>query len=222
MATKRLIGKDGKVAKGVKGALITGNGSTALATGFYITKNVLSTGSGLPDTITSGFIFYASAVTGKTITPATAETVIPLTLTDLCDIKSASLEFTKEEVDVTTLCDDLKTYRAGFSDASGTLEGITTIGVSESIIGKFIPTIVQSVDLQDVVITDVDGDTLYLQVEVNQTSTAGENTAFYIAPVTLLSYSASAAVDGEQAFTSNFRITQDDDVKACFYEQEQA
>ena len=217
MATKRLVGKDGKVAKCIKGTAVNGNGVAALSAGYYIATSILSSGSGLPTGLEIGYIFKAD----NTIVPETGEIVIPLVFTDLCDVKSASLEFTKDEIDVTTLCDAIKTYRAGFSDATGSIEGVTTLGVTESIIGKFIPTVIQGVDLSSITITDIDGDTLFLIIEVNKESTVDEPTALYIAPVTLLSYSASAAVDGEQAYTSNFRITQDDEVKAAFFELEQ-
>lgn len=215
--TKRLVGRDGKVAKCVKGTEVTGNGTTTLTDSYYVATNILGTGSGLPTGLEVGYIFKGD----DTIIPATGEKVIPLTFTDLCDIKSASLEFTKDEIDVTTLCDAIKSYRSGFSDATGSIEGVTTIGVTEDIIGKFIPTVVQGADLDTVAITDIDGDTLFLIIEVNKESTDDEATALYIAPVTLLSYSASAAVEGDQAYTSSFRITQDDDIKACFFELEQ-
>jgi hypothetical protein len=218
MSTKRLVGKDGKVAKCTKGSAVNGDGATPLTDSYYVATTILGTGSGLPTGLEVGYIFKGD----NTITPETGEVVIPLTFTDLCDVKSASLEFTKDEIDVTTLCDAIKTYRAGFSDATGSLEGVTTIGVTETIIGKFVPTVVQGADLSSVTISDIDGDTLFLIIEVNETSTVDEPTALYIAPTTFLSYSASAAVDGDQAYTSNFRITPDDDIKACFFELEQA
>lgn len=217
MATKRLIGKDGKVSKGVKETAINGDGIATLAVGFYVATAILSSGSGLPTGLQVGYIFKAD----NTIVPAVGETVIPITFTDLCDIKSANLEFTKEEVDVTTLCDAVKTYRSGFSDATGSLEGVTTIGVTEQLINKFIPTVEQVADLSSVTITDIDGDPLFLRIEVNKESTVEEDTAFYIAPVTLNSYSASAGIEGDQAFTSNFRITPDDEIKAAFFELNQ-
>lgn len=218
MSTKKLIGKDGKIFKCTKGTEITA--TTPLAEGFYV-ATAIAAASGLPDGLEVGYPFYASGKTGQVITPVTGDKTIKLTLTEMADIKSAGLEFKKEEVDVTTLSDDLKTYRAGFSDAQGSLDGITTIGVSETLIGKFIPTVVQGADLQDVVISEVNGDSLYMMLEINATSTDTEPVAMYFAPVSLLSYKASIAVDGEQSFSSDFRIAPDDTVKAVFLEVEQ-
>lgn len=219
MGTKRLIGKDGKIYTCTKGTEIVA--TTALAKGYYVASAV-ATVSGLPAGIKVGYPFYASGATGQVITPKTGDKVIPLTFVERGDAKSASLEFTNDEIDVTTLSDAIKAYRAGFSEAKGTLEGITTIGFTEDLIGKFIPTVVQGADLQSVVISEVNGDPLFMIMEVNSTSTADEAVAMYVAPITMLSYTASASVDGEQSFKSDFRIATDNDIKACFFEIEQA
>mgnify|MGYP005797461811 FL=1 len=125
--TKRLVGKDGEVYAATKGTLIEGNGSTALTDGYYIVAAVASTSSALPAGLQAGYVFKGSAE----ITPAEGDNVIPLTLTRKCDITSFSVEYSADEIDVTTLCDTQRSYRAGFTDATGTLEGVTTIGLSE-------------------------------------------------------------------------------------------
>lgn len=219
MATKRLIGKDGKIYTLTKGTEIT---TGTLAEGYYVVTAIKSTGSGLPTGIEVGYPIYTTATSGQVITLATGDKVKKLTLVSQCDLKSGTLEFTNEEVDVTTLCDNTKVYRAGYSEAKGTLEGVTTIGLSEVFINKFIDTVTQAADGASTVISEVNGDPLFLMLEVNNESTAGESTAAYFAPVTMLSYNAGAQVDGDQAFTSDFRITTDDDMKACFFELAQA
>jgi len=214
MATKRLIGKDGKIYTLAKGAeIVTG----ALTEGYYVVT-ALATVSGLPTGIKVGYPIYTAATSGQIITLVTGDKVKKLILTAQCDLKSGSLEFTNEEVDVTTLCDNTKVYRAGYSEAQGSLEGVTTIGVSEVFINKFIDTVRQSADGSSTVVSTVNGDPLFLMLEVNNESTVNEDTAAYFAPITMLSYNAGAQVDGDQAFTSNFRITSDSDMKACFFE----
>lgn len=218
MATKRLIGKDGKLYTLTKGTELT---TGALTEGYYVVTGVATTGSGLPTGATVGYPIYTSATSGNIITLGSGDKVKKLTLAEQCDLRSGSLEFTNEEIDITTLCDTTKTYRAGFSEAQGSFEGITTIGVSETFINKFIPVVTQTSDESTVTLSDVNGDPLYMLMEVNSESTVGEDIAMYFAPITMLSYSAGAQVEGEQAFTSNFRITTDADIKACFFEVEQ-
>lgn len=218
MATKRLIGKDGKLYTLSKGTELTTGSLTA---GYYVVTAIGGT-SGLPTGIEVGYPLYTPATSGHIITLGTGDKVRKLTLTEQCDLRSGSLEFTNEEIDVTTLCDSTKVYRAGFSEAQGSLEGITTIGISEVFINKFLPIVTQTAAGTTTTVSDVNGDPLLLLMEVNGTSTVGEDVAMYFAPITMLSYNAGAQVEGEQAFTADFRITTDADLKACFFEIEQA
>lgn len=219
MATKRLIGKDGKIYTLAKGTEVT---TGALAEGYYVVTAVATSASGLPTGIEAGYPIYTAATTGQIITLGAGDKVKKLTLTTQCDLKSASLEFTNDEIDVTTLCDSTKVYRAGFSEAQGSLEGVTTIGLSEVFINKFVDTVRQSAAGTTSVVSAVNGLPLFLMLEVNSESTNLEDTAAYFAPITMLSYNAGAQVEGDQAFTSNFRITTDADMKACFFEIAQA
>ena len=99
--TKRLVGKDGEVYAATKGALVEGNGSTALTDGYYIVAAIASTSSALPTGLQAGYVFKGSAE----ITPAEGDNVIPLTLTKKCDVNNFSVEYSADEIDVTTLCD---------------------------------------------------------------------------------------------------------------------
>ena len=119
MATKRLTGRDGKVYLATKGETITGNGTTKLTKGsFYVPVQIASTSSG----------FQANAVVGRvlvgdgTSAPTASEKYFELTLTAQCDITSASIEFEKNEIDITTLCDDIMKYASGFIDAGLSLQ----------------------------------------------------------------------------------------------------
>ena len=215
MATKRLMGNDGNLFTFTLGAEITA--TTVLAAGWYVATAVAAV-SGLPTNQQVGYPFYASSATGKKITPKAGDKEILLTRTSLCGVTKSLIEFSKEEVDVTTLCDAIKTYRAGLADVSGTLEGVTTIGVSEPLIGKFIDTVTQAANLGSTTITTVNGDSILLMQEINSLSTNSEATAMYIAPIQLFSYSASASIDGAQTYSSSFKIAPHDTIKPCFYE----
>ena len=107
--TKRLVGKDGEVYAATKGELVEGNGSTPLADGYYIVADIAASGSALPAGLQPGYVFKGS----KTITPAEGDKVIPLNLTKKCDITNFSVEYSADEIDVTTLCDSERSYRAG-------------------------------------------------------------------------------------------------------------
>lgn len=210
--TKRLVGKDGEVYAATKGALVEGNGSTALTDGYYIVAAVAATSSALPAGLQAGYVFKGSAE----ITPAEGDNVIPLTLTRKCDITSFSVEYSADEIDVTTLCDTQRSYRAGFTDATGTLEGVTTIGLSEYLMEKFIPIIEQTGETVEV--TEINGDALIIRLVLNK-QTAGGTVMSYFAPIALTSYNIGASVDDAQTYTANFRNTPDDDLKPCILKE---
>lgn len=210
--TKRLVGKDGEVYAATKGELIEGNGSTALTDGYYIVAAIASTSSALPTGLQTGYVFKGSAE----ITPAEGDNVIPLTLARKCDITSFSVEYSADEIDVTTLCDTQRSYRAGFTDATGTLEGVTTIGLSEYLMEKFIPIIEQTGDTVEV--TEINGNALIVRLVLNKQS-AGGTVMSYFAPIALTSYNIGASVDDAQTYTANFRNTPDDDLKPCILKE---
>ena len=210
--TKRLVGKDGEVYAATKGTLVEGNGSTALTDGYYIVAAIAATSSALPTGLQAGYVFKGSAE----ITPAEGDNVIPLTLTKKCDVNKFSVEYSADEIDVTTLCDSERSYRAGFTDATGTLEGVTTINVSEYLMSRFIPIIEQTGET--VTVTEIDGSSLIMRLVLNKAS-AGGTVMSYFAPIALTSYNLGASVDDAQTYTANFRNTPDDDLKPCILKE---
>ena len=210
--TKRLVGKDGEVYAATKGTLIEGNGTTPLTDSYYIVAAVAATSSALPAGLQAGYVFKGSAE----ITPAEGDNVIPLTLTRKCDISNFSVEYSADEIDVTTLCDTQRSYRAGFTDATGTLEGITTINVSEYLMSKFIPIVTQTGETVEV--TEINGDALIVRLVLNKQS-AGGDVMSYFAPIAITSYNLQASVDDAQTYTANFRNTPDDDLLPCILKE---
>lgn len=137
---QKFTGDDGFIKKAAFSTEIPGDGSTALPVpGTYLVTGVAGT-SAFPapalggDAMAIGDILQLK--TGDAVTPAVNDDVVTLTLTDQCDISSWTMEFTKEEIDVTTLCDIVKKYRTGKADMSGSLNGIFTAGISDATDGQ--------------------------------------------------------------------------------------
>ena len=221
MATKRLTNLDGNLASATVGSEIVGDGSTANpADGTYLVTSVASSGSALPAGIEAGYLCQLTT----SDTPAIGDDVKPVTLTNMCFVQGASMEFSRDELEVTTLCDTVKTYKAGFTDVSGSFDGITDAGNTDllAIIGRFIDTVQLSADGSTATITDANTDMFYLQLEVNkETSSANEPVEYYFVPVTFISTSAGVTQGSAQTFTAGFRVTSDgtNGVKPAFYTQ---
>ncbi len=215
---KRLIGKDGKVFKGTKGAVTTGDGATTLTKGkFYVATAIASTSSGFPDGVVVGRVFVGDG----TSAPALTEKYFELTLTSKCDITSASVEFTNDEVETTTLCDDVRKYRGGFTDASGSIEGITTLDLTEDVISKFI-TIQKQDATGEITVTDKNDDLLILAIELNKVDNSDADRAIFFAPATLNGYNIGVNISDAQTFSSDFRIAQDNDIQPVLLEADKA
>lgn len=211
---KRLIGRDGKVYQASKSAVITGNGTTALTKGhYYLPLTLLDSSSGFPAGAQKGVVIIGDG----TSKPKATETYKELTLTSQCDITSASVEFSKDEIDITTLCDDVKKYAVGFTDAQGSLEGITTLDLSEPMIAKFVTVQKQSAAGAITTINKND-DPLVIVIELNKTDASDADRALFFAPVSLNGYNLGVTIDEAQTFTSGFRIAQDNEIKPAFIE----
>lgn len=216
--TKRLTGRDGKVYQAAKSATITGDGATTLTKGtIYVPLTIASSSSGFPAGAQKG----VPLVGDGTSAPAATETYISLTLNSQCDVTSAGVEFEKDEIDITTLCDDIMTYAAGFTDATGTIEGITTLGLSEPFIAKFVPVQIQS-STGTITATAQNDDTVLLVIELNKIDNSDANRALFIAPISINSYNIEATINEAQTYTSGFRIAQDNDIKPALIEADKA
>lgn len=215
---KRLTGKDGKVYLASKGAEVTGNGTTKLTKGeFYIPTVIASTSSGFPAGAKVGVVLVGDG----TSAPASTEKYIPLTNTPQCDITSASVDFSKSEIDITTLCDDIMKYAAGMSELQGSLEGITTLGKSEAFIAKFVDVQKQS-STGAIISTAQNDDEIIVALELNKADSSDADLAYFFAPAVLTSFNLGATINEAQTFTADFRISQDNALKAAFIEADKA
>mgnify|MGYP006281006579 CR=1 FL=1 len=138
---QKLIGDDGTIFDSVFGDEASGDGVTPLTEGRYIITAIGSP-SGWPGT--SGAAGASQITVGRVIEvrdtdtdviPESGDSYVPLTLAELCDITAWSVQFSSDEVEITSFCDDIKKYRAGKDDAQGTVNGIFTIGTTDKIDG---------------------------------------------------------------------------------------
>lgn len=218
--TKQLSDLNAELATMTKGTLITGDGSTPLAAGWYLV-NAKATSSALPSGTTLKVPFYTSETTGHIVTPAIGDKVYPITFTCRADCQGVNLDLTKDELESTVLCSEVKTYLAGRVDASGSFNGVTTVGVSEDLAGKFFDSVVQETDGTQTM-TSINNEPIFLQISTNKASIAGESIEFYLFPAILLSFTAGADNGAIQTFETNFRITQHDEVAPVFFELKQS
>lgn len=215
---KRLTGKDGKIFLATKSAVITGDGTTALTKGnFYVPLNILSSSSGFPTGVTKGVVFVGDG----TSKPKATETYISLTQAPQCDVTSASVEFSKADIDITTLCDEIMKYATGMTEASGTLEGITTLGKSEPFIAKFVNVQVQA-STGVATTTAVNDDIVIVVLELNKSDATDADVAYFYAPAVITSFNLGATINEAQTYTANFRIAQDNELKAAFIEADKS
>lgn len=215
---KRLTGKDGKVFLATKSAVITGDGTTALTKGsFYVALNILDSSSGFPTGVKKGVVFVGDG----TSKPKATETYISLSNAPQCDVTSASVEFNKAEIDITTLCDDIMKYATGMTEANGTLEGITTLGKSEPFIAKFVD-VQKQASTGAITSTAQNDDVVVVVLELNKADNSDADVAYFFAPVVINSYNIHATINEAQTYTADFRIAQDNELKPAFIEADKA
>ena len=220
MATKRLTDLDGNLAQATVGATISGDGATAIPSdGWYLVKAVASSGSTLPTGILAGYIIQLTT----SDTPATGDDVAPVTFENMCYVQNGSIDLNRDEIETTTLCDGIKTYRAGRTDLSGSFDGVFEAGNDAilELVNKFIATVDIVSDSSSATVSAQNNDIFYLQFEVNKTSSQDEPEQFYFLPITILSTSNALSQGSVQTFTANIRVTADgvNNIEPAFYNQ---
>lgn len=200
MEKERLIGSDGKLVTVKFGTEVTAG---ALAEKWYFVTGVANS-TGFPAGIKAGDLVW-----GEDITLETGDKVKPLNETEQADITSFSIEITKAEIDVTTLADGTRRYRAGKTDMSGSLEGITSLGQTDKagwVLNNFIK-VGRVAANGEMTLQQKDDSSIYMKgVLQKDNTTPGEQEAFVWARVILLSSSLGASGEDAQSFSSNFRI----------------
>lgn len=131
------------------------------------------------------------------------------TPTLVSDCSSFDLSFSSDEIEVTTLSDDVKKYRKGKTDLSGTINGINTISEMDnagSFLNRFLRTVTATAANVSTINTKVDTalyGMFYLQ---DDTVTSGETSAFLFGQIELFGYTLGAAIGDAQNYSSGVRF----------------
>jgi len=211
MATRdRLVGSDASFFKATVAASATTSG--AMTAGSFYKIAAISGTTVFPSGYAVGDIFLGDAA--KTLTSANSAYL--LTATEALDANSFKIEFSADEIEVTTLSDSTKHYRKGKNDMSGTVEGINFISemkVAGSLLNRFVKTanatsayVVST--LNAMATSDIFG-VFYLQ---DDGTTSGETQAFMVAQIEFYGYSLGAAVGDAQAWSSGIRLIGNDPI----------
>jgi hypothetical protein len=192
------------------GAEVDGDNSTPLPAGTYLVTDTAAS-SGFPATVASGTACAAGDVlviaSGITVTPKVGDKVVTLTLADQCDLSSWKMDFSKAEIDVSTLCDAVKKYRAGRADMAGTMNGVFTVGTTDAISGKmreFIDIVRQDGATSFDRFSQTENILLgifYLNADTNVA-----DKMYVIAPFQLFGESIGGEMGSAQSFSASFRF----------------
>lgn len=218
--SKRLIGSDGKLTIGSFGTELIA-AATLVADKWYLVTGIDGSASVFPVGAVVGYMYKAEG--GEVL--GTADKAKLWTSTDMCDVQSWGLDFSKDSVDVTTFCDNARKKRAGKTDVTGSCEGVFTTGVT-SVDGGFqnqFMTIVRQnpdgVSPADYVVSVAEGETMMVQLYADKNAdSTGEIEAFYWAPIELTGFSASAGGEDAQAFSAPFVIAPSTEAQFAYYE----
>jgi len=214
MAEKRLIGSDGEIIIGQYGPELT-DGDILSSDKSYVIDAIDPTNSVFPPGAEVGYLYDAT----QDIPLAAGDICRHFSGTKLCDIQSWSMDFSKAEVDVTTLCDETKSYRASkYDDITGNLEGVMTTEITDApngLLNQFVTIVEQDGDTS-MTIMPKEGVEVYAQLFTDNTEVSGEVTGYYFTPIVLTGFSASAGGDDAQTFSTPFRIAPSP-VGVCYY-----
>jgi hypothetical protein len=207
---QKFIGDDGYLEYAEEGATVIGDGATALPVGTYIVTKVAAA-STLPGAVSGGLptsVGDILKIEGTTsITPAVGDNLVTLILTAQCDVKDWRMQFTKAEVNTSTICDNVETYRAGKSDMQGNINGVYTVGTTDAIDGplqRFIDLAKQDSDVSfDRFVKDgkIMLGFFYLNNDVNIA-----DKEYVVAAIELFGASAGGEQGNASTFESGFRF----------------
>ena len=203
MSKERLVGSDGKLVTVTYDDELVGAGESIEETGWHEITGIGEI-SDLPANVSVGDLVWLE----KNDTLAAGDKVKRLIESEKSDVTNFNIEISKAEIDVTTLSDGVKRYRAGKTDMTGSLEGITTLGQTDAaggVINSFIR-IVQQAAAGTVAVNEVDDSPLYIKGVIQKDDSPDEKEAFVWARVILLGTSLGASGEDAQSFSSNFRI----------------
>lgn len=222
---KPLVGDDGafftaKLGQEYEGdgtktlnVLVSGASATSGGDGMYIVTAKASTGSVFPTLLKVGELFPAVG----TEVLASGDKVKKLDLTHVADCTGWQFQITQSEIDVTRLKDNFKKYRLGKKDATGTVNSILTLGVSDQsdgMIAKTMKTFRRVINERQttITVTEIGNDPVYFLGYVNKTDVPGETEAFVFGQVYLYNITLGGSTGNAQSYDSSMRLTGNDPV----------
>lgn len=221
---KPLVGDDGKFMTGKKGQTYTGDGTSTLnvlvagtdatsgGDGMYIIT-AMGADTFFPEGMKIGELYPA---TGKEVLAA-GDTIQKIDFTEVADCTGWQLQITQAEIDVTRLKDEFKKYRLGKKDATGTVNSIMTLGVSDEpdgMVGRNMKLFRREVkDGNETVTVSVpSGESLYFLGYLNMTDVPGETQAFVFAEIYLYNMNLGGSTGNAQSYDASMRLTGQDPV----------
>jgi len=200
-----LIGDDGTVftSNGFD-AEKTGDNAAALGTpGIYIIT-AKGPGSYFPNGLEVGEAFPSD---GSDVLK-NGDKARRIKLEEAADITGWKLDVTQEQVDVTRLVNGYKKYRPGKRDATGTMNMIFTLGVTNRS-GGLVERMMKAVHKQGntVTVTEVANEPLYFVGYNRKTDVPGETETFVFGQIHLYGISFGGQSSQAQSFDSSFRLT---------------
>jgi hypothetical protein len=209
MARTKLSGLYGSLATAAQTPTTTG---TLTADAKYIVTTVGGS-TVLASGATAGYLYVADGTEDIT---SSGDVLILLTESTKCDLTNWTLEFTKAEIDVSTICSDIKEYVEGRTDSTGTIDGIFYIGVTDvndGIQNAFIDISRQADPGGTITIDTINGDQILLLLYTQDSTASGETESLYVVPAILYSFGANAGGEEAQTFSSTFRPAPNEDIK---------
>lgn len=203
-AKNRLIGADATLYKGTAAATATTSGS--MTEGAIYKIATISGTTVFPAGFEVGDYFLGDST--KTLTAGNSAYLV--TTAEAADVTEFSIEFSADEVEVTTLPDDVKKYRRGKTDLSGSVSGINFVDEMKkagSVANRFLRTVTVTSGYGGASMNLVDGTQLvgvfYLQKDQ---TTPAETTAILIAEIELFGYNLGASTGDAQDWESGMRV----------------
>lgn len=221
---KPLVGDDGKFMTGKKGQTYTGDGTSTLnvlvagtdatsgGDGMYIIT-AMGADTFFPEGMKIGELYPAS---GKEVL-AEGDKIQKIDFTEVADCTGWQLQITQAEIDVTRLKDDFKKYRLGKKDATGTVNSIMTLGVSDEpdgMVGRNMKLFRREVKdgSETVTVSVPSGESLYFLGYLNMTDVPGETQAFVFAEIYLYNMNLGGSTGNAQSYDASMRLTGQDPV----------
>ena len=217
---KPLVGDDGKFMTGKKGQIYTGDGTSTLNA--LVAGSEATTGGDGMYLITAiaEDSFFPKGMQVNELYPATGKEVLKngdslqkIDFKEVADCTGWQLQISQAEIDVTRLKDEFKKYRLGKKDATGTVNSIMTLGVSDEPDGmvgrnmKLFRREFTKEGTEKITVSVPSDEALYFLGWLNMTDVPGETQAFVFAQIYLYNMNLGGSTGNAQSYDASMRLT---------------